>query len=36
MHANAKLECPDTPTRKDVDELIEKLREYKHCNKKTA
>lgn len=36
MHANAKLECPDTPTRKDVDELIEKLREYKHCNKETA
>lgn len=31
MHENAKLKCPDTPTKQDVDELIEKLRMYKKC-----
>jgi ubiquitin-conjugating enzyme E2 variant len=31
MHENAKLKCPDKPTRKDVDELIEKLKTYKNC-----
>lgn len=35
MHANAKLECPDIPTRKDVDDLIEKLREHKNCKNQT-
>lgn len=32
LHINSKLECPDTPTRKDVDELVQKLRVYKQCN----
>jgi len=31
MHENAKLECPDTPSRIDVDELIKKLQSYKKC-----
>lgn len=31
MHENAKLECPDKPTMRDVEILIEKLREYKAC-----
>ena len=32
MHENAKLKCPDTPTKKDVDELIHNLKVYKNCN----
>ena len=32
MHENLKLECPDKPTKQDVEELIIKLREYKKCN----
>jgi len=31
MHENAKLQCPDTPTKEDVEILIEKLREFKSC-----
>ena len=31
MHANAKLTCPDKPTREDVDELILKLKSFKNC-----
>ena len=31
MHENAKLECPDKPNLKDIDELKEKLRVYKKC-----
>jgi len=31
MHKNAKLVCPDKPTKEDVDELIEKLKTYKEC-----
>ena len=31
MHANAKLKCPDKPTKEDVDELFKKLDEYKKC-----
>ena len=30
MHENAKLECPDTPTKLQVDELIHKLQKYKN------
>jgi len=33
MHENAKLECPDTPTKEDVDDLIAKLERYYHCTK---
>jgi len=32
MHENAKLKCPDKPTKDDVKELGQKLKEYKHCN----
>ena len=32
MHENAKLECPDTTTKRDVEELIQKLKEYRQCN----
>ena len=31
MHENAKLKCPDKPTKEDVDELFKKLDEYKKC-----
>jgi hypothetical protein len=31
LHENAKLECPDKPTIEDVEELIEKLKEFKKC-----
>jgi len=31
MHENAKLECPDIPTKQDVEILIKKLQEYKNC-----
>lgn len=31
MHANAKLECPDTPTLEDVKILKMKLKEFKDC-----
>jgi len=31
MHQNAKLVCPDFPTKKQVDELTYKLQEYKKC-----
>jgi hypothetical protein len=31
MHENAKLKCPEHPTKKDVDELINNLDEYKRC-----
>jgi len=31
MHENAKLECPDRPTVKDIDILKIKLKEYKKC-----
>ena len=31
MHENDKLECPDIPTKQDIDELIYKLKEYKNC-----
>ena len=34
MHENAKLKCPDKPTREDVDILIQKLDDYKNCKKK--
>jgi len=33
MHENAKLSCPDKPTRNDVEELIIKLKKYKKCGK---
>ena len=33
MHLNAKLECPDTPTMEDVEELKEKLKLYKNCKR---
>ena len=33
MHENAKLVCPDIPTKPQVDELIRKLQEYKNCAK---
>jgi ubiquitin-conjugating enzyme E2 variant len=33
MHENAKLECPDTPTTAQIQELIHKLQEYKKCAK---
>lgn len=33
MHENAKLVCPDIPTKSQVDELIRKLDEYKNCPK---
>jgi len=36
MHENAKMECPDIPTMKDVEMLKEILREYKQCNNITA
>lgn len=32
MHENAKLKCPDVPTREDVEELEQKLKKYKKCN----
>lgn len=31
MHQNAKLECPDKPTKEDVEELKRKLKNYKKC-----
>jgi len=31
MHKNAKLVCPDKPTREDVEMLIKKLDDYKKC-----
>ena len=31
LHENAKLECPDTPTKKDIKMLEENLRVYKKC-----
>jgi len=31
MHENAKLECPDKPTKKDVKELHEKLERFIEC-----
>jgi len=34
MHANAKLECPNTPSKQDVEELMEKLKQYKNCDNK--
>jgi hypothetical protein len=34
MHENAKIECPDKPTKKDIDELFKKLDEYKKCSAK--
>jgi hypothetical protein len=34
MHTNAKLECPDTPNKQDVQELMEKLKQYNNCNNK--
>jgi hypothetical protein len=33
MHENAKLECPDRPTVKDIEELSMKLKLYKKCNR---
>lgn len=33
MHENAKLSCPETPTRTDIEELIIKLKKYKKCSK---
>jgi len=33
MHTNAKLKCPDTPTKPDIDELIHTLKLYKNCKK---
>jgi hypothetical protein len=33
MHENSKLECPDKPTKKDIDELKYNLKLYKNCNK---
>jgi hypothetical protein len=33
MHENAKLECPDRPTKKDIYELSQKLKLYKKCKK---
>lgn len=32
-HINAKLECPDNPTKKDVEELKAKLKTFKNCKK---
>ena len=32
MHENAKLKCPDVPSKKDVDALIYNLKLYKNCN----
>ena len=32
MHENAKLICPDTPTKKDIVVLIQKLKDYKKCD----
>jgi hypothetical protein len=34
MHENAKLKCPDKPTKKDIDELKYILKHYKNCNKR--
>jgi hypothetical protein len=31
MHKNAKLECPDTPTKQDIKELQEIFKKYKTC-----
>ena len=31
MHMQAKVTCPDTPTKQDVEELIQKLKVYKDC-----
>jgi hypothetical protein len=31
MHENAKLICPDTPTKEDIKELERKLKIYKNC-----
>jgi hypothetical protein len=31
-HINSKLVCPDKPTKKDVEELKKKLKEFKQCN----
>ena len=33
MHFNSRLECPDTPTMKDIDELKDKLRIFINCPK---
>ena len=30
-HINNKFECPDKPTKKDVEELKKKLKEFKQC-----
>ena len=31
-HINSKLKCPDKPTKKDVQELKEMLKNFKQCN----
>lgn len=32
MHENAKLICPDKPNRRDVEILVQNLKNYKKCN----
>jgi hypothetical protein len=34
LHENAKLKCPDLPTREEVKELEEILKQYKKCKQK--
>jgi len=33
MNFNSRLECPDTPTMKDIDEIKDKLRRFINCPK---